>query len=86
MPTLVWRSRTAVLSDRPSATGVAWAGALHTVSHDRLTSLLQADGSGHTLLPSAFRTLFEGERGSLILDETVIPQPVARAIEGVAWV
>jgi hypothetical protein len=59
---------------------------LHTVSHDRLTRLVQADWSGQTLLESAFHTLFAGKRGYLILDDAVIPKPFATAIEGVAWV
>lgn len=86
MPTLVWLYLTALLYDRTSATCVAFAEALQTVSHDRLTRLLQADWSGQTLLASAFPTLFDGERGYLILDDTVIPKPFARAIEGLAWV
>jgi hypothetical protein len=60
--------------------------ALETVSDDRLTSMLQADWSGQRLLESAFRTLFIGEGGYLILDDTVIPKPFATAIESLAWV
>jgi hypothetical protein len=86
MPTLVWLYLTAWLYSRTSATGVAFAEALQTVSHDRLTRLLQADWSGPPLLELAFRTLFVGERGSLILDDTVSPKPFATAIEGLAWV
>ena len=59
------------------------AEALETVSHDRLTRLLQADWSGHTLLELACRTLFVWERGSLIIDDTVIPKPCATAMR--AW-
>jgi Transposase DDE domain len=62
------------------------AEALETVSHDRLTRLLQADWSGHTLLEFAVRPLFVWERGYLILDDTVLPKPFATAIEGLAWV
>ena len=86
MPTLVWLYLTAWLYDRTSATCVAFAAALQTVSHDRLTRLLQADWSGHTLLELGFRTLFVGERGCLIIDDTVMPKPFATAIEGLAWV
>jgi phage protein U len=86
MPTLVWLSLAALLDDRTSATCVAFAEALHTVSHDRLTRRLQADWSGQTRLELAFRTLFVGERGSLIIDGTVIPKPFATAIAGLAWV
>jgi putative transposase len=65
---------------------VALAEALETVSHDRLTRLLQADWSGQTLLELAIRTLFVWERGYLILDDPVLPKPFATAIEGLAWV
>jgi DDE family transposase len=65
---------------------VALAEALETVSHDRLTRLLQSDWSGQRLLELAFRTLFVWERGYLIIDDTVIPKPFAVAIEGLAWV
>lgn len=34
----------------------------------------------------AVRTRFVGPRGSLILDETVIPTPFATAMAGLAWV
>jgi hypothetical protein len=84
MPTLIWLYLTALLYDRTSATCVALAEALQTVSHDRLTRLLQADWSGQTLLELAFRTLFVWQRGNLIIDDTVIPKPLATAIEGLA--
>jgi DDE superfamily endonuclease len=86
MPELVWLYLTALLYDRTSASCVALAEALQTVSHDRLTRLLQADWSGQRLLESAFRMLFVWERGYLILDATVIPKPFATAMEGLAWV
>lgn len=86
MPTLVWRYLTALLYYRTSASCVALAEALQTVSHDRLTRLLRADWSGPTLLELAVRTLFVRERGYLILDDTVIPKPFATAIESLAWV
>jgi hypothetical protein len=71
--------------DRTLASGVALSEALKTVSHDRLTRWLQAAWSGPTRLELAWRTLFVWERGDLILDDTVIPQPVATAIAGLAW-
>ena len=52
MPTLVWLYLTALLYYRTSASCVALAEALQTVSHDRLTRMLQADWSGQTLLES----------------------------------
>jgi hypothetical protein len=60
--------------------------ALQSVSHDRLTRMLQADWSGQTLLERACRLLFICERGYLILDDTVIPKPFATAMESLAWV
>jgi len=86
MPMLVWLYLTALLYYRTSSSCVALAEALATVSHDRLTRMLQAAWSGQILLESAFRTLFIWERGYLILDDTVIPKPFATAIEGLAWV
>jgi putative transposase len=86
MPALLWLYLTALLYYRTSASCVALAEALQTVSHDRLTRMLQGDWSGHTLLELACRTLFVWERGYLILDDTVIPKPFATAIESLAWV
>jgi DDE superfamily endonuclease len=86
MPTLVWLYLTAILYYRTSATCVALAEALQTVSHDRLTRMRQADWSGQRLLERAFRTLFVWERGSLLIDDTVVPKPFATAMEGLAWV
>jgi hypothetical protein len=86
MPTLVWPYLTALLYDRTSTSCVALAEALATVSHDRLTRLLQADWSGPILLALAVRTLFVREQGYLILDDTVIPKPFATAMESRAWV
>jgi putative transposase len=86
MPELLWLYLTALLYYRTSATCVALAEVLPTVSHDRLTRMLQANWSGQTLLDSAFRTLFAWERGYLIIDDTVIAKPFATAIEGLAWV
>jgi hypothetical protein len=86
MPTLVWLDLTALLDDCTAASCVALAEMLPTVSHARLTSVLRADWSGHTLLELAWRTLFTGQRGCRILDNTVVPKPFATAIEGLAWV
>jgi putative transposase len=86
MPELLWLYLTALLYDRTSASCVALAEALETVSHDRLTRLLQAEWSGQTLLELAVRTLFVWQRGYLIIDDTVIPKPFATAMEGLAWV
>jgi putative transposase len=86
MPEVIWLYLTALLYYRTSASCVALAEALETVSHDRLTRMLQADWSGQTLLERACRMLFVWDRGYLILDATVIPKPFATAMEGLAWV
>jgi putative transposase len=86
MPTLVWHYLTALLYYRTSTSCVALAEALKTVSHDRLTRLLQADWSGQRLLELAVHTLFVRARGYLILDDTVIAKPFATAMESLAWV
>ena len=86
MPSLVWLYLTALLYYRTAATCVALAEALQTVSHDRLTRMLQATWSGPTLLESAWRSLFVWERGDRVMDDTVVPKPFATAMEGLAWV
>jgi hypothetical protein len=86
MPKVVWLYLTALLYYRTSSNCVALAEALETVSHDRLTRMLQADWSGQTLLEGAFRTLFVWEQGYLIIDDTVIAKPFAAAMEGLGWV
>jgi putative transposase len=86
MPELIWLYLTALLYYRTSASCVALAEALQIVSHDRLTRMLQADWSGHTLLERAWRMLFVWERGYLLLDDTVIAKPFATAMESLAWV
>jgi hypothetical protein len=63
VPELIWLYLTALLYDRTSASCMALAEALATVSHDRLTRLLQGDWSGQRLLALAVRTLFVWERG-----------------------
>jgi hypothetical protein len=50
MPQLIWLYLTALLYYRTSATCVALAEALKTVSHDRLTRLLRAEWSSTALL------------------------------------
>jgi hypothetical protein len=63
MPELLWLYLTALLYDRTSASCVALAEVLQTVSHDRWTRMPQGDWSGHTRLDLAVRTLFVWERG-----------------------
>jgi putative transposase len=86
MPELLGLDLTTLLYYRTSATCVALAEALHTVSHDRLTRMRQAHWSGQKLLERACRTLCIWDRGYLIIDDTVVPKPFATAMEGLAWV
>jgi hypothetical protein len=48
--------------------------------------MLQADWSGQRLLERALRTWFVWERGALLIADTVVPNPFATAMEGLAWV
>lgn len=86
MPELVWLYLPALVYYRTSGSCVAVAEVLATVSHDRLTRMLQGDWPGQTLLDLAVRTLFTWKRGYLIIDDTVIPKPFATALGGLAWV
>jgi hypothetical protein len=85
MPALRWLYLTAQLSDRTAATCVAMSEAVHTVPHDRWTSMLPAAGSGQTLRERTWRMLFVWGRGDLRLDAPVISTPYAPAMEGLAW-
>jgi putative transposase len=84
MPELLWLYLTAWLYYRTSASCVALAEALQTVSHARLTRMLPGDWSGHTRLELACRTLCVWARGSLMRDDTVLPKPFATTIDGLA--
>jgi Transposase DDE domain len=64
----------------------AMADAFDSVSHDRLTRMLQGTWSGHTLLDLALRTLFSVAGGYLIVDDTVVAKPYARLLGEAAWV
>ena len=85
MPELFWRSLTALRYSRRSASCVALADALGTVSPDRLTRRLPSAWSGHSLLDLACRTRCAWERGDLLIDATVMPKPFATALAGLAW-
>ena len=82
----MWLYLTALLYYRTSASCVALAEALETVSHDRLTRMRPASWSGHILLERVCRLLFVWERGSLRINATVLPKPFATAMDGLAWV
>lgn len=86
MPEDIWFYLIALLYYTTSGSCVMLAEALETVSHDRLTRLLQGEWSGQTLLELSFWTLFVLKRGYLIIDDFVIPKPFAKAMEGLSWV
>jgi hypothetical protein len=62
------------------------ADAFDSMSHDRLTRLLQGTWSGHTLLDLALRALFTVAGGYLIVDDTVVDKSYARLFGEAAWV
>jgi hypothetical protein len=64
----------------------AIADAFDSVSHDRLTRMLQGTWSGHTPLNLALRLLFTVAGGYLIVDDTVVAKPYARLFSEAAWV
>src|SRR5919202_4853948 len=64
----------------------AIADAFDSVSHDRMTRMLQGTWSGHTLLDLALRLLFTVAGGYLIVDDTVVAKPYARLLGEAAWV
>jgi hypothetical protein len=62
------------------------AAAFDSVSHDRLTRMLQGTWSGHIRLDLALRALFTVVGGYLIVDDTVVAKPYARLLGEAAWV
>jgi hypothetical protein len=64
----------------------AIADAFDSVSHDRLTRMLQGPWSGHRLLDLALRALFTVAGGYLIVDDTAVAKPYARLLGEAAWV
>ncbi len=76
---LLWLDR------RPTATRMAqWLG---SASHDQLTRLLQDDGWRASTVTLAFiRLIQETFRGGwLILDDTHLPRPRSKKVEGAYW-
>jgi Transposase DDE domain len=86
MPEPLWIYLMALLYFTNVTTCSAIADAFDSVSHDRLTRMLQGSWSGHTLLDLALRTLFSVAGGSLIVDDTVVAKPYARLLGEAAWV
>ena len=79
-PEPLWISLMALLYLTNLTTCSAISDALDSVSHDRLTRMLQGTWSGHTLLDLALRTLFTVAGGYLIVDDTVVAKPYARLL------
>src|SRR5262249_48186000 len=63
----------------------AIADAFDSVSHDRVTRMLQGTWSGHILLDLALRALFTVTGGYLSVDDTVVAKPYARLLGEAAW-
>ena len=86
MPEPVWIYLMALLYFTNMTTCSAIADAFDSVSHDRLTRMLQGTWSGHRLLDLALRALFTVAGGYLIVDATVVAKPSARLLGEAAWV
>jgi Transposase DDE domain len=86
MPEPLWIYLMALLYFTKVTTCSAIADAFDSVSHDRLTRMLQGTWSGHTLLDLALRALFTVAGGYLIVDDTVVAKPYARLLGEAAWV
>jgi hypothetical protein len=86
MPEPLWIYLRALLYFTNITTCTAIAEAFDSMSHDRLTRLLQGTWSGHTLLDLALRALFSIADGYLIVDDTVVDKSYARLLGEAAWV
>lgn len=86
MPEPLWIYLSALLYFTNIVTCSAIADAFDSVSHDRLTRMLQGTWSGHTLLTLALRALFTVAGGYLIVDDTVVVKSYARVLGEAAWV
>ena len=82
----IWLYIKAVAIFTTKGTCSALSEMLGNTSHDRLTRVLTDNWSGQKLLEIAFRLLFTVIGGYLIIDDTVIPKPHSKAIEGLSWV
>jgi Transposase DDE domain len=86
MPEPLWIYLMALLYFTKLTTCSAIADAFDSISHDRVTRMLNGSWSGQTLLHLALRTLFTVAGGYLILDDTVVCKPYARLLGEAAWV
>jgi hypothetical protein len=83
MPEPLWIYLMALLYFTHMTTCSAIADAFDSVSHDRLTRMLQGTWSGHTLLDLALRLLFTVTGGSLIVDDTVVARRCSKGVDPV---
>src|SRR5262245_11466451 len=79
MPEPVWIYLMVLLYFTNMTTCSAIADAFDSVSHDRLTRMLQGTWAGHILLDLALRLLFTVAGGYLIVDDTVVAKPTHAA-------
>ncbi len=75
MPEPLWVYRMALRYFTRWTSCVAIADAFDSVSHDRLTRMLNGSWSGQTRLHLALRTLFTVAGGYRMLDDTVVCKP-----------
>lgn len=59
---------------------------MQSISHDRLTDLLDSKWDGQTLLDSFILKLLDCFGGYLILDDTVIAKPYSKHLEGFGFI
>ena len=89
MPAEIWPYVTVILYYRGFWSCKAMAQVLETVSHDRLTRMLNGDWSGHTLLDWSLRIVFcIGSRlvgGNLLLDDTIVEKPYSSSLLEASW-
>src|SRR4030095_9052556 len=86
MPEPLWIYLMALLYFTNMTTCAAIADAFDSVSHDRLTRMLQGTWSGHRLLDLALRLLFTVAGGDLIVGDTGGAETHERPLGEAAWV
>src|SRR5215470_5351174 len=86
MPEPLWIYLMALLYFSNVTICSALADAFDSVSHDRVTCMLQGTWSGYTLLDLALRLLFTVVGGYLIVDDTVVAKSYACLFGEVVWV
>src|SRR5262245_53714815 len=86
MPEPVWIYLMDLLYFTNMTTCSAIADAFDSVSHDRLTRMLQGARPRHILFDLGVRLLLTVAGGHLIVDDTVVAKPYARRLGEAAWV